>query len=237
MNMDTLFYEGSRKRISRAGKDDLLVLQFKDAETEFDGEKRSKFKNKCVLKTKITKTLFEYLEGYNVPNHYHTCLGTDSIEVFKLDMLPVKVMIRNVAAGSLCRRFAVEEGTMLKYPILEYYLQNDELEQQLISESHAYAFGYAQPEEMKHISRLASKVNAVLKSYFERRHVKLIDFQLQFGRCNNKIMVGDEISPDNFRIWEIKNGTNAFNKQTFSFKDEKAKKSYDELLIRLIGKA
>lgn len=230
-----LVYEGSSKKVLSAEEDNSCILEFKDSEAKFDGEKKAKFKSKSNLRVKLSGLVFEYLEGYNIPNHWDEQLSEKQVKVKKLDMLPIRVIIRNVAAGTLCDRFALEPGTPLKYPVLEYYLIDNDLGSPLISESHAYAFGYATPEEMKHISRLSSKVNAVLKAFFERRKLKLVDYQLEFGRFQNQIYLGDEITPDNARLWHI-DEDGSFKPNHFRFGNSSAEKSYNEILERLIGK-
>lgn len=227
-----IMLEGTTKRIYAADKKDQIIIQFKDAETLYDGEKKSRFKNKGILKNNIAVHLFEYLCGYNIPNHFIARENDNGMRVKKLNMIPITVMVRNISAGTLVRRFRVEKGIVLKYPILEYYLRDEKLNNPMVLESHAYAFGYATPEEMKHISRLSSKVNAVLKSYLERRNLKLVDFKLEFGRTQNQIYVSDEITPDTARLWDISNGK---VEEGFSIQGKAAEKSYNEIYQRIIG--
>ena len=212
-----------------------MVLKFKDNEAQFEGEKRAKFRGKGAMRLALTKAIFEYLNSYNIPTHWDSAVSETEARVRKLDMLPISVHIRNIAAGTLCERFQLEPGTVLKYPVLEYYLKNAGLNHPMISESHAYAFGYATPEEMKHISRLSSKVNAVLKAYMDRRKLKLVDYRLEFGRCKGQIILGDEISPDNVRLWTV-DASGAIKQNHFNFENSKASKSYREIVALLIGK-
>jgi len=230
-----LLYDGCTKRVLNAEKENYVILEFKDSETKYDHEKKAGFKDKGAARLALNRAIFDYLESYNIPTHCDSVLNDKCMQVKKLDMLPLKVVIRNIAAGSLCKRFQLKAGTQLKYPVLEYYLKDEELGNPLISESHAYAFGYSTPEEMKHISRLSSKVNAVLKAFMERRKLKLVDYQLEFGRLQNQIYLGDEITPDNARLWHIdENGK--VKQNHFSFANSEAKKSYQEILVRLNGK-
>lgn len=228
-----LIKDGKTKRLFSAEREDQLIIEFKDVESVFDGDKKAKFKNKGALRNNISKAIFEYLGSYNIPTHFSEKVSDKEMRVRKLNMIPLIVIIRNVAAGSLCERFKVEEGAELKYPIIEYYLKNEELNNPLILESHAYAFGYATPDEMKHISRLASKINAVLKSYLERRKLKLIDYKLEFGRYQNQIYLGNEITPDTSRLWDMLED-DKLDKEHFSFENNKAEKSYQEISQRLI---
>lgn len=230
-----LVYEGSSKKVLNDDNENFYILEFKDSEAQFDGEKKAKFKFKSKLRVQLSKLVFEYLEGYNIPNHWDELVSDTQVKVKKLDMLPIRVIIRNIAAGSLCERFSLEAGIPIKYPVLEYYLKDKDLGNPLISESHAYAFGYATPEEMKHISRLSSKVNAVLKAFFERRKLKLVDYQLEFGRYQNQIHLGDEITPDNARLWHI-DDEGKLKPNYFRFANSTAEKSFREILARLTGK-
>ncbi len=230
-----LVYEGSSKKLLNAENENFYILEFKDSEANFDGEKKSKFKSKSKLRVQLSNYVFEYLEGYNIPTHWSELISETQVKVKKMDMLPIRVIIRNVAAGTLCERFSLIPGTPLKYPVIEYYLKDKDLGNPLISESHAYAFEYATPEEMKHISRLSSKVNAVLKAFFERRNLKLVDYQLEFGRYQNQIHLGDEITPDNARLWHMEDdGT--LKPNHFRFANNSAEKSFREILARLTGK-
>ena len=225
--------DGKTKRIYQADNEDQVIIEFKDAESDFDGEKKAKFKNKGALRNTISNIIFEYLEGYNIPTHFASVVSEIEMKARKLSMIPITVVVRNVAAGSLSERFKIEKGVQLKYPVLEYYLKDEKLDNPLILESHAYAFDYASPEEMKHISRLASKVNAVLKSFLERRRIKLVDYKLEFGRYKNIIMLGDEITPDTCRLWDIENGSIKDN--YFLFDNSKAASSYQEIHDRIVG--
>lgn len=233
MTQMQLIQNGSTKKVFSTEKDNQVVLEFVDSETRFDGDKLAKFAKKGEIRTALSKLIFEYLESYNIPTHWESSVDENRIKVKKLDMLPIKVMIRNIAAGSLCERFQIEKGTPLQYPVLEYYLKNTGLQNPIISESHAYAFGHATPEEMKHISRLSSKVNAVLKAYMERRKLKLVDYELEFGRYQNQIYLGDEITPDNARFWSI-NEKGGVVPNEFRFSNSKAEESYREILKRMV---
>ena len=231
---ETLLFEGSTKKVLQAETDNQVVLKFKDSKTQFDGEKRAEFKGKGEVRLALTKVVFEYLESYNIPTHWGKIIGKDQVQVKKMEMLPIRVLIRNIAAGTLCERFNIKAGTPLKYPVLEFYLKDKALGNPMISESHAYAFDRCTPDEMKHISRLSSKVNAVLKAFMERRRLKLVDYTLEFGRAQNQIYLADEISPDNARLWYIdESGT--MKQNHFRLANSKAKESFREILTHLTG--
>ncbi len=233
MKGKSIHHDGKTKCIYNTDVEEQIIIEFKDADSKFDGEKKVKFKNKGILKNTISNILFEFLESYNIPTHYYRKINDNQMLVKKLRMIPIYVLIRNVAAGTLCNRFKIEKGTILKYPIIEYYLKDDKLNNPLILESHAYAFEYAAPEEMKYISRMTSKINAVLKSFLERRKIKLIDYKLEFGRYNNKLYLADEITPDTCRLWDISNEN--LDDKYFNLENNKAQQSYREICNRLIG--
>ncbi|MGD9489299.1 MAG: phosphoribosylaminoimidazolesuccinocarboxamide synthase [Calditrichaceae bacterium] len=229
-----LLYEGKAKKVYATDKEDQVIQEFKDDATAFDGGKKGKIKNKGVLNNAISSKLFEFLESYNIPTHFIEKISDKEMLVKKLDIIPVEVVIRNVAAGSLCKRYGVEEGKVLKYPLIEYFLKNDDMHDPLISESFAYALDYATPDEMKHIARLAAKINAVLKAHFERRQLKLIDFKMEFGRYQNQVILGDEISPDTCRFWDMQSNEK-LDKDRFRFDMGKVEEAYQEIYNRVIG--
>ncbi len=231
-----LFHEGKCKKLYKTDNDREIILEFTDNEAEFDGEKRLSFEDKGHLKNKISRTLFEYLDGYNIPTHFQEQAAPKALEVRKLEMIPILVHVRNLAAGNLCKKFKIKQGQPLKYPVIEYYLKDNRLKDPMILESHAYAFGYADPEEMKHIARMASKINAVLKSFMERRQLVLVDFQLQFGRYQNQVMLGDEITPDTCRIWKMEEN-NGNKPQILDYSNHNGRELYHEIFERIAGKS
>ena len=151
----------------------------------------------------------------------------------QLEMIPVEIVMRNVAAGSLCVRYGLEEGQELSCPVQEFYLKDDERHDPMINQSHIIAFGMATADELKMIERMASKINAVLKSYFLRRQIKLVDFKLEFGRYKNKIMLGDEISPDTCRFWDVSTGEK-LDKDRFRFDLGNVEQAYKEIKNRIL---
>ncbi|MEJ2055551.1 MAG: phosphoribosylaminoimidazolesuccinocarboxamide synthase [Calditrichaceae bacterium] len=233
MDKKSIHTEGTTKSVYNTQSENQIILEFKDSDTKFDGEKKAKFKNKGVLKNTISHILFEYLEGYNIPTHYKEKINDRQMLVKKLKMLPIYVIIRNVAAGSLCERFKIKKGSALKYPVIEYYLKDEKLNNPMILDSHAYAFEYATPEEMKFISRISSKINAVLKSFLERRKIKLVDYKLEFGRFKNTLYLADEITPDTCRLWDVSNGEP--DDKYFNLENNNAEKSYIEICERIAG--
>jgi phosphoribosylaminoimidazole-succinocarboxamide synthase len=164
-----LLFEGKTKKFYSTDTPEFLVQEFTDEVTAFDGTKRGKLKKKGELHNEISAYLFEYLESYHVPTHFVRKLTPTEMLVKRLEMIPVEVVVRNIATGNFCKRFGVKEGETLRYPIVEHYYKNEDLDNPLVNEYHLYAFGLATPEEVKTMNRMASKINVVLRSFFERR--------------------------------------------------------------------
>ena len=236
MEKKELLYEGKAKRLYATDNNSLIIQEFKDDATAFNGAKKGKIPNKGEINNNISSFLFEYLDSYHIPTHFVRKLNATEMLVKKLTIIPIEVVVRNVATGSLTRRYGTPEGTVLEYPILEHYMKNDKLGDPLINEFHAYAFGLATPEEMRAISRVASKVNAILKSFFDRRGLTLVDFKLEFGKFNDSILLGDEISPDTCRIWDKKTNKK-LDKDRFRHDLGGVEKAYRELEERLLNRA
>jgi phosphoribosylaminoimidazole-succinocarboxamide synthase len=227
-----LLYEGKAKKLFLTNDDDKLIQEFKDDASAFDGAKKGTISNKGQINNDISSYLFEYLENYHIPTHFLDRLTAKEMLVRKLEIIPIEVALRNVAAGSLSARYKIPEGTVMEYPVLEYYLKNDELHDPMINEYHAYAFGYATPDETKAINRIASKVNAILKSFFDRRNLVLVDFKLEFGKRGPEIYLADEISPDTCRIWDKKTHKK-LDKDRFRHDMGGVEKAYQELRDRI----
>jgi phosphoribosylaminoimidazole-succinocarboxamide synthase len=228
-----LIQKGKSKNVYQDNGSDRVILEFKDSDGRFDGETKAKFEEKGSFKSLISGTVFDYLSGYNIPTHLIKMNGGRELIAKKLEMIPIDIYIYNYAVGRLSKNFKLKSGMPLKYPVIEYYLKEGEMAGTLIAESHAYAFEYASPDEMKHISRLATKVNAVLKAFFERRKLQLINFKLEFGRHRNQLYLGDEFTPDISRIWKIENGK--ADKSYFKYDKNNTRNSYEELTRLITG--
>jgi phosphoribosylaminoimidazole-succinocarboxamide synthase len=230
-----LLHEGKAKRVYLTDDARYLLIEFKDEMTAFDGLKKGSFPRKGEFNNQTSAFLFEYLESYHIPTHFVQAVSANEMLVKKLNMIPMEVVMRNIATGSLVKRYGIEEGKVLDYPIFELYLKDDTRHDPMINETHAYAFGFCTPEQMRTISRITSKVNAVLKSFFERRELILVDFKLEFGKHENDIILGDEISADSCRIWDKKSGKK-LDKDRFRQDLEGVESSYEELMLRVLGK-
>jgi len=227
-----LLYEGKAKKLYETSSPDLLIQYFKDDATAFDGTKKAVIKNKGVINNKISSHIFQYLENYHIPTHFEKILSDREMLIKKLEIIPLEVVMRNIASGSLCKRYGIEEGRELESPILELYYKNDALHDPLMNEYHVRALGLATQEELDTISRMARKINAVLSSFFERRNLRLVDFKLEFGRYRNKILVGDEISPDTCRLWDMETGEK-LDKDRFRFDPGDVERAYEEVYNRI----
>lgn len=236
MEKKELLYEGKAKKVYLTDDDRYLLCEFKDDISAFDGAKKSQFEGKGAINNQISAFLFEYLESYHISTHFVQAVSPSSMLVSKLKMIPLEFVVRNIATGSLTKRYPIEESEVLNYPIQEIYLKDDSRHDPMMNETHAYAFGLCSPEQMRTMSRIASKVNAVLKSFFDRRGMILIDFKLEFGTHEGEIYLGDEISGDTCRIWDKKTGKK-LDKDRFRHDMGEVEKSYQELMQRILSQS
>jgi phosphoribosylaminoimidazole-succinocarboxamide synthase len=197
-----LLYDGMTKKVYATNNPEQIILHFKD-DLPVKPKKGNQFiKNKGIYNTAITVSIFKFLQGYHVKTHFVDILKPNEILVKNCEIIPIEVKLWNLATENLCRRFGITKGTILTYPIIELYLKNKNLRYPMMNMDHACAFGYTSPQEIIFIDRMARKINAVLKSFFSRRGMQLIEFNLEFGRLHEKIMVVDEISMDTFSLSE-----------------------------------
>ncbi|MFQ5648838.1 MAG: phosphoribosylaminoimidazolesuccinocarboxamide synthase [bacterium] len=226
-------YEGKAKIIYETDNEELLIQEFKDDASAFDGAKKGKIKAKGVVNNQVSGHMFTYLENYHIPTHFVSQYSDNAMVVHRLEMIPVEVVMRNLATGSLVKRYGVEEGKELDHPILEFYLKDDAKHDPMINEDHVVAFGHANEEEVKLIKRYTQKINAILKSFFFRRNMLLVDFKLEFGRNKSgKLKLGDEISPDTCRFWDAESGEK-LDKDRFRHDLGNAEDAYQEVLKRV----
>ncbi len=226
-------YEGKAKIVFETDNEDLYLQEFKDDATAFNGKKKAKIKSKGAINNQVSAHLFSYLESYHVPTHFVSQFSDTSMVIKKLEMIPVEVVMRNIATGSLVKRYGVEEGMELEHPIMEFYLKDDDKNDPLINEDHVLSFGHATEEEVEVMKRYTQKINAVLKSFFYRRQLMLVDFKVEFGRAKSgKLKLGDEISPDTCRFWDIESG-DKLDKDRFRQDLGKVEEAYQEVLTRV----
>ena len=203
MNKGNQLYEGKAKKVFLTETPDILIVSYKDSATAFNGEKKGSIKGKGEINNRITNYLFRLLEKEGIPTHYVKELSGRETAVKRVEIVPLEVIIRNVAAGSFSKRLGIAEGTVLKEPTIEFSYKNDALGDPLINSSFARALGLASEEEIDTIKNYAFKINQILKRIFLAAGLKLIDFKIEFGRYHDKIILADEISPDTCRLWDV----------------------------------
>lgn len=195
-------YAGKAKSVYKTDDPERFVLLFRDDTSAFDGERKEQLNRKGMVNNRFNAFIMEKLEAAGVPTHFEGLLSPVESLVKKLDMIPVECVVRNVSAGSLCRRLGVEEGKTLTPPTYELFLKNDALHDPMVNESLAITFGWATADELAQMKALTYQVNDVLKSLFEDAGMLLVDYKLEFGRSGDSIVLGDEFSPDGCRIWD-----------------------------------
>ncbi len=216
-----LIYEGKAKIIYEGPDPHTYVQHFKDDATAFNAQKKAVIAGKGVLNNRISAHLMTRLESIGIPTHFIRSINMREQLIRKVEIIPIELVVRNVAAGSLCKRLGVQEGTILRRPLVEYYYKKDELGDPMISEDHIFAFGWADPYELEEMVSMAWRVNDYLNGLFAGIGLRLIDFKLEFGRMwgeNDElyIVLADEISPDNCRLWDAKTGEK-LDKDRFRF--------------------
>ena len=232
--MSEMIYEGKAKKIFGTEKNDEVLVYYKDDATAFNGEKKGQIECKGILNNKISSYLFELLEKEGISTHYVRNISDREMLVKRLEIIPIEVVIRNVAAGSLAKRLGWEEGRKLPRPVVEFYYKNDDLGDPLITESHVAVLEIATPEELKTLETLGLKINQVLESLFSSKGITLIDFKLEFGKYNGEILLGDEISPDTCRFWDEKT-QEKLDKDRFRRDLGQVEEAYYEIWKRLKG--
>ena len=195
-------YAGKAKSVYHTDDPDRLILEFRDDTSAFDGERMEALARKGMVNNKFNAFIMGKLQEAGIPTHFDGLLSDTECAVKKLDMLPVECVVRNIAAGSLCKRLGVEEGQALAPPTFELFLKNDAQHDPMINESLAETFGWATPEQLKEMKALTYKVNDVLKALFAEGGMLLVDYKLEFGVFKGQIVLGDEFSPDGCRLWD-----------------------------------
>lgn len=229
-----LIYEGKAKKVYETSNRNLLIQEFKDDATAFNAQKKGTIVGKGVINNKISAKLFGLLEEQNVPTHFTKLLSEREMLVKRLQIVPVEVTIRNIVAGGMAKMLGLKEGIILKSPVLEYHYKSDALGDPLINDYHIRAINLATDEEMHQIKEYSFMVNDTLSNYFDTKGLDLVDFKLEFGRHKNKILLGDEISPDTCRLWE-KGTKKKLDKDRFRRDLGGVEEAYQEVLRRIVG--
>ncbi|MEH7012518.1 phosphoribosylaminoimidazolesuccinocarboxamide synthase [Neobacillus niacini] len=234
--MRELLYEGKAKRIFKTEDEQTVLIEYKDSATAFNGQKKADITGKGRLNNEITSLLFLKLKEQGIESHFIKRISETEQLVKKVSIIPLEVVVRNVAAGSLSKRLGIEEGKELTKPLVEFYLKNDDLGDPLLTVDHVYELNVATSEELVILKEKALIINTVLSSFFTELGINLIDFKLEFGKDDEgKILLADEISPDTCRLWDKK--TNAkLDKDVFRRDLGSLTEAYETILARLGGK-
>lgn len=232
MTKGTQLYEGKAKRVYETQDKDVVIVSYKDDATAFNGEKKGTIVGKGVINNKMSNFMFEIMEKNGVKTHLVEELNDRETAVKKVSIVPLEVIIRNIAAGSFSKKYGVEEGTLLANPTIEFSYKDDALGDPLINDYHALALNLATKEEIETIKSMAFKVNEVMKAYFDSINVILVDFKLEFGRFHDEILLADEISPDTCRLWD-KDTKEKLDKDRFRRDMGGVEEAYEEMFKRL----
>lgn len=229
-------YEGKAKKVFATDDANLVIVDYKDDATAFNGEKKGTITGKGVINNVMSNHMLQLLEQQGVPTHFVEQLSERETLVKKVSIVPLEVIIRNISAGSFAKRFGVEEGIVFDEPTIEFSYKNDELGDPLMNAYHAIALKAATREEIETIKAMAFKVNEVMKQYFDTLNVILVDFKLEFGKtADGKIVLADEISPDTCRLWD-KTTKEKLDKDRFRRDMGGVEEAYQEIMKRVMGK-
>jgi len=195
-------FSGKAKSVYKTDDPGLFVLQFRNDTSAFDGVKVEKLEDKGKVNNIFNAFIMEKLELAGIKTHFVNKLSDTESLVKNLDMLPVECVVRNLAAGSICKRYGIEEGLEINPPTFEFFLKNDALHDPMINDYHIVSFGWAEPAHIEEMKKQTFRVNEVLKDLFKKGNMLLVDYKLEFGLCNDELLLGDEFSPDGCRIWD-----------------------------------
>lgn len=227
-----MIYEGKAKKVFKTDDEKKYIVEYKDDATAFNGEKKGTIVGKGVVNNKMSAALFALLEKEGVPTHQIELLNDRESLVKAVKILPLEVIVRNVAAGSLAKRLGLEEGVLMRETVLEFSYKNDELGDPMINDYHIKAMGFATDEQLEAVKKYALKVNDVLKNFFLEINIKLIDFKLEFGLYEGEVILADEISPDTCRLWDAETNKK-LDKDRFRRDMGGVEEVYQEVLARI----
>lgn len=227
-----MLYEGKAKKVFTTDVEDVLIVDYKDDATAFNGEKKGTIVGKGVVNNRMTNHIFKMLEEKGIPTHFVEELSDRETAVKKVEIVPLEVIVRNVAAGSFSKKLGIEEGFRLLAPTLEFSYKNDDLGDPMINDYYAIAIGAATREEIDRITELVFKINEILVAYFAEKNIDLIDFKVEFGRYKGEIILADEISPDTCRFWDSETHEK-LDKDRFRRDLGRVEEAYEEVYRRL----
>ena len=232
MKKGVQLYEGKAKKVFATDNPDVLIVDYKDDATAFNGEKKGTIVGKGAINNRMTNYLFQQLEKEGIPTHFIEEISDRETAVKKVSIVPLEVIIRNVAAGSFSKRLGVEEGTVFAEPTIEFSYKNDALGDPLINDYFARVLDLATWEELENIKKYAFRINEVLTEYFLKADLCLVDFKIEFGRYHDSIILADEISPDTCRLWDI-HTNEKLDKDRFRRDLGNVEEAYQEVMKRL----
>ena len=229
-----MLYEGKAKKIFLTDQADEVVQYFKDDATAFNAQKKGTILEKGIVNNKISTRLFELLEQAGVATHFLKNLSDREMLARRVKILPIEVVVRNRATGSIIKRLGLEEGLIIDPPLIEFFYKDDSLGDPLITEDHIRMMNLATSDQVARLKTLSLKINEVLKPFFQERGMMLVDFKLEFGLWNGQILLADEISPDTCRFWDIQTGER-MDKDRFRKDLGRIEETYQEVLRRVCG--
>ncbi len=227
-----LLYEGKAKKVFTTEDPDVLIVDYKDDATAFDGQKKGTIVGKGAINNRMTNHIFKLLEKEGVPTHYIEELSDRETAVKRVEIVPLEVIIRNISAGSFAKKMGMVEGMVFKRPTLEFSYKNDDLHDPFINSYYALSLELATEEEIALIEKYAFKVNEVMKKYFDSLGIDLVDFKIEFGRYKGQIILADEVSPDTCRLWD-KETHEKLDKDRFRRDMGNVEDAYNEVFRRL----
>lgn len=240
MSAPILLYEGKAKILYTTENSEILLSCFKDDATAFNAQKRGKITRKGEINCSISKTLFQYLEERGIATHFIDCPAPNQMRVLALKILPLEVVVRNIAAGSLCQQTGLPLGTVLKQPLVEFYYKNDQLGDPLLTRDRLLLLELATPQQVEQIQQLALQINTHLSAFFQSCGIILVDFKLEFGLdSKSQLRLADEISPDTCRLWdqsEFDPDRRVMDKDRFRRDLGDVESAYQQVLERVIAK-
>lgn len=235
MKKTVQLYEGKAKKVFATEDENYCIVSYKDDATAFNGLKKGTILGKGVINNRVTNFLMKMLERQGIPTHFVQELNERETLVKKVSIIPLEVIVRNIAAGSLAKRLGMEEGTKLSSTVLEYCYKNDALGDPMVNAYHIQAMGFATKEEMDRIADYALRIDRILGEYLKAVNIELIDFKLEFGKtADGTIVLADEISPDTCRFWDTRTGEK-LDKDRFRRDLGGVEDAYKEVLKRLLG--
>ena len=227
-----LLYEGKAKKVYTTEDPDVLIVDYKDDATAFDGQKKGTIVGKGAINNRMTNHIFKLFEKDGLPTHYIEELSDRETAVKKVEIIPLEVIIRNITAGSFAKKMGMEEGIVLKRPTLEFSYKNDDLHDPFINRYYALALDLATEEEINTIEKYAFQVNEIMKQYFGSLGIDLVDFKIEFGRYKGQVILADEVSPDTCRLWD-KETHEKLDKDRFRRDMGNVEDAYNEVFRRL----